>query len=294
MSDPSQLLRELVELLDVEPIETNLFRGQNRDIGSPAVFGGQVLGQALAAALKTVEASRTVHSLHGYFLRPGDKSVPIIYDVDRIRDGKTFTTRRIRAIQHGEAIFTMEASFQVPEEGAEHQDSMPEMPPPESLTSENELRVEWARLLPEQARPFFLGWRPVDMRPIDPQNPLDFSKHPPRKAMWFRVNGKLPDDPRIHQAILAFSSDFGLMGTGMMPHGISWLMPNVQAASLDHAMWFHRPFRVDEWLLYEMESPTATGSRGLNFGKIWSRDGRLVCTVAQEGLQRVRKMTPKI
>lgn len=282
------MLEGLVGLLDVEPLEINLFRGQSHDIGNKAVFGGQVLGQALAAALRTVPADRTVHSLHGYFLRPGDVKVPIVYDVDRIRDGRSFTTRRIRAIQHGEAIFNMAVSCQVPEEGMEHQGDMPDVPDPETLKTEYEWRREWAHHLPERVRETFTRRRPVDLRPIDPQDPFAPDKRAPRKRIWFRVDGRLPDDPAVHQAILAFSSDFGLMGTAMMPHGISWFTPQVQAASLDHAMWFHRPFRADEWLLYEMESPTAVGARGLNIGKIWSRDGALVCTVVQEGLQRVR------
>lgn len=285
----SDAVHGLLALLDVEPLEINLFRGQSHDIGNKSVFGGQVLGQALAAALRTVEPERTVHSLHGYFLRPGDVKVPIVYDVDRIRDGKSFTTRRIKAIQHGEAIFNMAVSFQVPEQGVEHQSAMPDAPLPETLKSEYEWRAEWAQHLPEKVRAGFTRKRPIDMRPIDPQNPFAPDKRAPRKLVWFRLDGTLPDDPRIHQALLAFSSDFGLMGTAMLPHGFSWFNQNVQGASLDHAMWFHRPFRIDDWLLYEMESPTAVGARGLNFGKIWSRDGRLVCSVVQEGLQRIRE-----
>lgn len=281
-------LQGLVALLDVEPLEINLFRGQSHDIGNKSVFGGQVLGQALAAALKTVDAARSVHSLHGYFLRPGDVNVPIVYDVDRIRDGKSFTTRRIKAIQHGEAIFNMAVSCQVPEEGVEHQGDMPDVPPPESLKSEYELREGWAVHLPERVRATFTRKRPVDIRPVNPQNPFAPDKRAPRRQHWFRADGRLPDDPRVHQAMLAFSSDFALMGTAMLPHGISWFSPQVQGASLDHAMWFHRPFRMDDWLLYDMESPTAVGARGLNIGKVWSRDGRLVCTVVQEGLQRIR------
>jgi acyl-CoA thioesterase-2 len=284
----TDVLQGLINLLDVEPLEVNLFRGQSHDIGNKSVFGGQVLGQALAAALKTVDGDRQVHSMHAYFLRPGDVRVPIVYDVDRIRDGKSFATRRIRAIQHGQAIFNMAASFQVPEEGVEHTVGMPQAPDPESLRSEYDWRAEWAVHLPEKVRPTFLRRRPVDLRPVDPQNPFVPDKRAPRKLVWFRVDGRLPDAPALHQAMLAFASDFGLMGTAMLPHGISWFTPQVQGASLDHAMWFHRLFRVDEWLLYEMDSPTAVGARGLNIGKIWSRDGRLVCTVVQEGLQRVR------
>lgn len=285
----TDVLQGLLNLLDVEPLENNLFRGQSHDMGNKAVFGGQVLGQALAAALRTVDADRTVHSLHGYFLRPGDVKVPIVYDVDRIRDGKSFTTRRIRAIQHGEAIFNMAASFQVPEDGVEHQDGMPQAPAPESLKSDSEWREQWAEHLPERVRSIFTRRRAVDIRPVDPQHPFAPDKRPAAKMAWFRVDARLPDDPALHQALLAYASDFGLMGTAMQPHGITWFSPQVQAASLDHAMWFHRPFRVDDWLLYEMASPTAVGGRGLNFGKIWSQDGRLVCSVAQEGLQRIRE-----
>lgn len=284
----TDVLQGLLNLLDVEPLENNLFRGQSHDIGNKAVFGGQVLGQALAAALRTVDTDRTVHSLHAYFLRPGDVNVPIVYDVDRIRDGKSFTTRRIRAIQHGEAIFNMAASFQVPEEGVEHQDGMPDVPPPEGLASEYQLRETWALHLPERVRATFTRRRPIDIRPVNPQNPFAPDKRAPRRQHWFRAEGPLPDTPAVHQALLAFSSDFALMGTAMLPHGISWFSPQVQGASLDHAMWYHRPFRLDDWLLYDMESPTAVGARGLNIGKIWSRDGRLVCTVVQEGLQRIR------
>lgn len=284
----TDMLKGLIDLLDVEPLEINLFRGQSHDIGNKAVFGGQVLGQALAAALKTVDPARTVHSLHGYFLRPGDVNVPIVYDVDRIRDGKSFTTRRIKAIQHGEAIFNMAVSCQVPEAGLEHQDSMPAAPAPETLKSEYEWRETWAHHLPEKARATFIRKRPIDIRPIDPQDPFAPDRRAPKKMVWFRVDGQLPDDQRVHQAMLAFASDFGLMGTAMLPHAITWFNPKVQGASLDHAMWFHRPFRADDWLLYEMESPTAVGARGLNFGKIWARDGRLVCSVVQEGLQRLR------
>jgi acyl-CoA thioesterase-2 len=284
----TDVLQGLINLLDVEPLEVNLFRGQSHDIGNKSVFGGQVLGQALAAALKTVDGDRQVHSMHAYFLRPGDVRVPIVYDVDRIRDGKSFATRRVRAIQHGQAIFNMAASFQVPEEGVEHTVGMPQVPEPESLRSEYHWRAEWAVHLPEKVRPTFMRRRPVDLRPVDPQNPFVPDKRAPRKLVWFRVDGRLPDAPAVHQAMLAFASDFGLMGTAMLPHGISWFTPQVQGASLDHAMWFHRPFRADEWLLYEMDAPTAVGARGLNIGKIWSRDGRLVCTVVQEGLQRVR------
>ncbi len=290
MSDkPTDSVQTLLNLLDVEPLESNLFRGQSRDIGNKAVFGGQVLGQSLASAFRTVGPDRMVHSMHGYFLRPGDVNAPIVYDVDRIRDGKTFTTRRVRAIQHGEVIFNMAASFQVPEDGAEHQAGMPDVPPPESLRSELEWRDEWIKPFPDMAKRVARRPRTFDMRPIDPQNPFAPDKRAPRKLVWFRLDGSLPDDLRLHQEILAFSSDFGLMGTAMLPHGYSWFTPGLQGASLDHAMWFHRPFRIDDWLLYEMDSPTAVGSRGLNMGKLWSRDGRLVCTTMQEGLQRLRK-----
>ena len=281
-------LQQLVDLLDLERIEINLFRGDSRDIGSRSVFGGQVLGQALVAAGRTVE-DRAVHSLHGYFLRPGDVNAPIVFDVDRIRDGKSFTTRRVVAIQHGRAIFNMAASFQVEEPGASHQAEMPAATPPEELENEMALREKIAHKVPEPLREKFLIKRPIEFRPVNPQNPFAPEKRPPRQQNWFRAVAPLPDDPAVHRAVLAYASDFGLMATSMLPHAFSFVDPSFQAASLDHAMWFHRPFRADEWMLYDMHSPNSGNARGLSFGSIYSRYGVLIASVAQEGLIRKRE-----
>lgn len=279
---------ELIDLLTLERLETNLFRGFNQDIGSPNVFGGQVLGQALAAASATVEG-RDIHSLHGYFLRAGDKASPIIYDVDLIRDGGSFTTRRVVAIQHGKAIFNASISFQRAEAGLSHQSEMPAVPPPESLSSEQAFRIARADMLPEDQREFFVEDRPVEMRPIQPEELWSADSHPPEQMFWIRSMTAVDVPLALHQAILAYSSDFYLMGTALRPHGKQFVRGDMQSASLDHAMWFHRPFRIDQWLLYVMDSPTASNGRGLNFGKIFTRDGVLVASCAQEGLIRVLK-----
>ena len=277
---------ELISLLTLERIEVNLFRGFNQDIGSPNVFGGQVLGQAMAAASATVK-DREIHSFHGYFLRAGDKTAPIIYDVDLIRDGGSFTTRRVVAIQHGKAIFNASMSFQKAEEGLAHQCEMPEVPPPESLSSEQKHRIARADMLPEDQREFFVRDRPVEMRPVQPDELWSAESHPPEQMFWMRAMTDVEGPQALHQAILAYSSDFYLMGTALRPHGKQFARGEMQSASLDHAMWFHRPFRIDEWLLYVMESPTASSGRGLNFGKIYTRNGVLVASCAQEGLIRV-------
>jgi acyl-CoA thioesterase II len=277
---------ELISLFTLERIEVNLFRGFNQDIGSPNVFGGQVLGQAMAAASATVE-DREIHSFHGYFLRAGDKTAPIIYDVDLIRDGGSFTTRRVVAIQHGKAIFNASMSFQKAEEGLAHQCDMPEVPPPENLSSEQKHRIARADMLPEDQREFFVRDRPVEMRPVQPDELWSAESHPPEQMFWMRAMTDVEGPLALHQAVLAYSSDFYLMGTALRPHGKQFARGDMQSASLDHAMWFHRPFRVDEWLLYVMESPTASGGRGLNFGKIYTREGALVASCTQEGLIRV-------
>jgi len=281
-------VRELVELLQVERLEHNLFRGISGDIGSPAVFGGQVLGQALMAAALTVDASRSVHSLHAYFLRPGDKNAKIVYDVDRIRDGGSFTTRRVVAIQHGQPIFNLQASFQVKEDGPHHADAMPQVPGPDGLVSDNELRQKYAHLLPERMRAVLHAETAIEIRQIDPLDLIDPPVAPPRNDSWFRATDRLPDDPVLHQAMLAYSSDFGLLRPALMPHGLSFFKGNVQGVSLDHAMWFHDEFRMDEWLLYVTESPAAGGARGFCRGSVFTQDGRLVASVAQEGLMRRR------
>lgn len=285
----SNLLDELVHLLDLETIEHNLFRGQSRDVGGRSVFGGQVVAQSLVAAMRTLTEKRQCHSLHAYFLRPGDIETPIVYEVDRIRDGGSFTTRRVVAIQHGEAIFNMSASFHVLERGLEHQAATaPEIPPPEQLESDYEIRLRVAQRVPERVRPALTQKRAIDIRPVDPIDFVNPTPKPPRRQAWFRADGQLGEDLDLHQAILAYASDFGLLGTGMTTHGLSFADPNVQAASLDHLIWFHHPFRADDWLLYDMESPCAMNARAFNRGQIF-QNGKLVASVCQEGLMRVRK-----
>ena len=278
----------LIGLLDLEPIEYNIYRGRNRDIGTGRIFGGQVLAQALVAARRTIEEDRVAHSLHGYFILPGDLDIPVVYFVDRLRDGRSFTTRRVTAIQHGHAIFNMSASFQVVEEGLEHRAEMPDVPEPESLASELDLIREMADRIPEDLRPVLTQDRPIDFRPVDPIDPFHPETRPPQRYIRLRAIGRLPDDVLIHQAILASASDYGLLGTALLPHGYSFRQPQIQVASLDHALWFHRPFRVDEWLLYAMDSPNASGARGFVRGSFFTRDGILVASVAQEGLIRLR------
>ncbi len=279
---------DLLLLLDLEPLEVNIYRGQNRDIGTGRVFGGQVFAQALVAARRTVEGAREAHSVHGYFILPGDLKAPIVYFVDRLRDGSSFTTRRVTAIQHGQAIFNLSASFQVAEQGIEHQESMPSVPAAEVLTSELELIREMASRIPEPLRPVLTQERPIDFRPVDPLDPFDPKPRPPVRHVWFKSLGPLPDDPLLHQAVLAYASDHGLLGTALQPHGLSFRSPGMQLASLDHAVWLHRPFRVDEWMLYSMDSPVTAGARGFVRGSIFTQDGTLVASVAQEGLMRLR------
>jgi acyl-CoA thioesterase-2 len=282
-------LEALLQLLALERIEENIFRGPSQDLGWGTVFGGQVLGQALSAAAQTVPADRVVHSLHAYFLRPGAVTLPIVYDVDRIRDGSSFTTRRVVAIQAGRPIFNMSASFQVTEPGFEHQDPMPEVPPPESLESDLVRFAALAALLPEQIRARSWIERPFDMRTIDPQDPLAPKPRPAVRSVWMRAVAALPDDQALHRNLLAYVSDFAFVTTALEPHGVSWLSArSLQIASIDHVMWFHQPFRCDEWLLHVMESPAAHGARGLARGQIFTRDGRLVASSAQEGLIRQR------
>ena len=285
----SQILAELVTLLGLEQIELNLFRGQSQDLGWGTVYGGQVLGQALSAAVQTVPADRHVHSLHGYFLRPGAVDKPIVYEVDRIRDGGSFTTRRVVAIQNGKAIFSLGASFQIDEAGFEHHDEMPAAPEPQSVPTQQELAAVYADKLPEFLRSQALANRPFEMRPIEePSNPLEPEPRPPARMFWLKANGELPDDPALHRYLLAYASDFAFLTTAMLPHAISWLSPGMQVASLDHAMWFHEDVRVDEWLLHVVDSPNAHGGRGLVRGRVFTQDGRLVASTAQEGLIRRR------
>jgi acyl-CoA thioesterase-2 len=283
-----RVLADLVDLLALERLDRDLFRGRSQDLGWGAIFGGQVLGQALSAAAQTVTGDRPVHSLHGYFVRAGDVRRPIVYQIDRLRDGKSFSTRRVVAVQEGEAIFSLEASFQTVEEGFDHQDPMPEVPPPDALTSERELALAMAHELPEIVRPMATAERPIEIRPVEVRNPLQPRVSAPRRHMWYRAIDRLPDDPALHRYLLAYASDFSFLGTAMDPHGVSWLMPGMQVASLDHAMWFHRPFRFDDWLLYAVDSPSASGGRGLVRGQFFDRRGRLVASAAQEGLIRRR------
>ena len=279
---------ELLTLLQLERLEENFFRGESRDIGTRYVFGGQVLGQALSAAQQTVGADRSAHSLHAYFLRAGDVEQPILYHVERTRDGGSFSVRRVTAIQHGQPIFNFAASFQVDEPGVEHQLPMPAVPRPQDIEPAPPLpAAELARLPPKLQR-WFGRSGPFEFRHVYPRDELNPPKRPPFQQVWFRLAHAIGDNPALHRALLAYSSDFHLIGTTMFPHGISFLQRNVQVASLDHAMWFHRPFRVDEWLLYSCDSPTAQGARGLARGMIYTEDGRLIASTAQEGLIRLR------
>ena len=277
---------DLTNLLTLERIEANLFRGNCQDIGGKSVFGGQVLGQAINAAGQTV-VDRGLHSLHGYFLLPGDMKAPVIYSVDRIRDGKSFSTRQITAIQHGKSIFIMTASFQIGEAGVEHQATMPDVPPPDNLPSTLDLRKRLADMDPDQLMGRPVRPLPIEIRPIQPANPYLVAVHPPIQRVWLRAVAPLPEDTCLHQAVLAYASDFGLLRTASLPHGISLRQKNIHAASVDHAMWFHRPFRADQWLLCDMESPSASGARGLAQGRFFNQEGVLIATVAQEGLIRI-------
>ncbi len=280
------ILAELLQLLNLEQIDEITFRGQSQDLGFGSVYGGQVLGQALSAAYKTVPAKRHAHSLHAYFLRSGDVREPIVYQVDRIRDSKSFTTRRVVALQKERAIFSMSASFQIFEKGFEHQDKAPSVPAPEELASEMELVHRVADRLPPRILERLKCPQPIEVRPVELGNFFSSEKRPPVRHQWFKTIGEMPDDPSIHQYLLAYASDYGFMPTSLFPHGQSLLQPQMQVASLDHAMWFHRPFRMDDWLLYAVQSPNACGARGLAIGKVFDRLGVLVATVAQEGLIR--------
>ena len=275
-------LESLLATLDLEQLEVNLFRGVSPQNGWKRVFGGQVIAQALVAAARTVEG-KLPHSLHAYFLLGGDPAAPIIYDVDRIRDGGSFSTRRVVAIQHGEAIFSMGVSFHIPETGLSHQAAMPDVPDPETLPTE----AEYAHLIPDAMRAIWAVARPIEMRPADLDH-LSLRPREPLQHIWFRAAGKLPDDPLLHRYVLAYASDFTLLAVATMPHGLTLFDPGLMVASLDHAIWFHRDFRADEWLLYSQDSPSAEGARAFCRGSIFNRDGVLVASVAQEGLIRPR------
>ncbi|KAA9133173.1 acyl-CoA thioesterase II [Marinihelvus fidelis] len=278
---------ELLALIRPQPLEVNLFRGESRDIGTPRVFGGQVLAQALLAASETVEPGRLAHSLHAYFLRAGDPESPIVYSVDRSRDGRSFSARRVVAIQHGQQIFTLSASFQVPQGGVDHQFDMPDVPGPDDIVPGEALSPERLEQVSRKLHRWFNRFGPYEIRPVDIYDPFRPEPRPPRQRVWFRINGDVGDDPVLNRALLAYVSDFHLVSTATLPHGISLLKGNVLMASLDHAMWFHRECRLDDWLLYDCDSPNAGGSRGLARGMIYDRQGRLVASTAQEGMIRV-------
>jgi acyl-CoA thioesterase-2 len=285
MSD--NVVTELESLLTLERLEENLFRGQSRDIGTKYVFGGQVLGQSLSAAQQTVDNDRAVHSVHAYFLRAGDITAPIVFDVDRSRDGHIFSVRRVTAIQHGKPILVFASSFQKSEPGVEHQFHLPEVPQPEDIAPQAPPNPEVLAHLSAKMQRWLSRMGPFEMRPVYPRDELNPTKRPPYQQVWFRLTSPIGDDINMHRAMLAYASDFYLLGTSTFPHAISYYQSNVQMASLDHALWFHRPFRIDDWLLYDLDSPTAQGARGLARGAIYDRHGALVASVAQEGLIRV-------
>lgn len=285
----SQVLDNLLNLLELETIEEGLYRGQSQDLGFTALFGGQVMGQALCAAKKTLPEDRQAHSLHSYFLRPGDANKPIVYDVESIRDGKSFSTRRIKAIQHGKPIFYMTASFQGSEEGFEHQAKMPDVPGPEGLISDLDVHRAHAELIPQPLRSTFTSDKPILMRFVTDYNPFKPVKSDPIRYVWLKANGQMPDDLRIHKYLLAYASDFNFLPTALQPHGVSFASPKLQMATIDHAMWFHRDFRMDDWLLYAIDSPSASNARGLVRGQVFNRSGQLVASTIQEGVIRSRE-----
>ncbi|MGF1758398.1 acyl-CoA thioesterase II [Photobacterium sagamiensis] len=282
----SKELNELLNLLHLERLEQGLFRGQSEHLGLPQVYGGQVIGQSLSAAKETVDSQRHVHSFHSYFLLPGDPEKPIIYDVEKLRDGRSFSTRRVKAIQNGRPIFYLTASYQAEEDGFNHQSTMPDVAGPDGLASEKELVQSIAHHLPQQAVDTFGRDRPIEVRPVTVINPLKPQAAEPKQYLWIKANGEMPDDPRIHQYLLAYASDWGFLVTALQPHGVTLLTPKMQVATIDHSMWFHRPFRLDEWLLYAIDSPSASGARGLVRGEIYNQKGELVASAIQEGLMR--------
>jgi acyl-CoA thioesterase-2 len=281
-------VKRLLSILDLEQLEQNLFRGRSPQDGWQRVFGGQVIGQALVAAERTVD-DRQAHSLHAYFMRPGDPKVPIIYEVDRIRDGKSFNTRRVVATQHGAAIFTMGVSFHLVEPGFDHQSEMPDVPGPDDLPSLNDIKDQFIDKLPPNIRAYFERERPIEIKLVDTSRFFKHEKREPKQSIWFRATDDLPDDPAMHQCAMAYASDFSLLDTALIAHGRVLFDPRLMLASLDHAMWFHSPCRVDGWLLYTMDSPAAHGARGFCRGSIFTPDGAMVASVAQEGLIRERR-----
>lgn len=291
MTEPETTIDDLVRLLDVEQLDDNFFRGQSQDPGWGRLYGGHVFAQALSAAQRTVPAERHVHSVHGSFLLTGEVSRPVLYTVDRIRDGGTFTTRRVVALQGGKAIFHLSASFQTLEDGFEHQDPLPEAPPPLSVPTQEEALAPYLDKLPKRLRTQAFGARAFEMRPDEPaDDPFAPTPRPARRNVWMRARGSVPNDPALHAALWAYISDYFFLGTALLPHGASWMRPDMQVASLDHSLWFHADLRVDDWLLYSIESPRASRGRGLVRGRIFAADGTLVATSAQEGL--IRKKSP--
>jgi acyl-CoA thioesterase-2 len=287
MAFSNNTTEELLNLMELEPLEVNLFRGESRDIGTPRVFGGQVLAQSIIAASRTVDEGM-IHSLHSYFLRAGDASAPIVYDVDRNRDGRSFKSRRVVAIQHGRPIFTLAASFQLEQEGLDHQVDMPDVPMPEALPPEGNMSEEQIAQVPQPMRRWFTRTGPFDFRPVEQVDVFNPSPRPPHSNIWFRLNQKIEVSELMHRALMAYASDFHLVGTATLPHGVSMVTGNLIMASLDHGMWFHRNVRVDDWLLYSCDSPSSSGGRGLARGLIFDRSGRLVASTIQEGMIRVR------
>ncbi|MDF0498867.1 acyl-CoA thioesterase II [Bradyrhizobium yuanmingense] len=281
-------MKELLEILEPERVDTDRFCGRTLDLKWGYLFGGQFVAQALAAAEQTVREDQAAHSLHGYFLRPGDERKPVSYQVERVRDGKSFAVRRVDAIQDGNPVFTLTASFHLEEVGFDHQAVMPEMPGPEGLLSQAQIARKYLDRMPDVAAEQLAFETAIEIRPIDPMNILDPEAKPPLRAIWYRAIGMLPDRPALHRALLAYASDLNLLSTAIQPHALTWFAPGMQSASLDHAVWFHRPFRMDEWLLFVMDSPSASGARGLTSGRFFTRDGRLVASAVQEGLIRMR------
>ena len=281
-------VEELLEILDLEPLERNLFRGRSPKTGWQRVFGGQVIGQALVAAQRTVSDDRQVHSLHGYFLRPGDPEVPIIYEVDRIRDGGSFTTRRVVGIQHGHAIFSTSVSFQIQEEGLDYHMPMADQPDPESLMSEKDMKAKFMEFAPENVKAYWMRERPIEVRTTSLEHYVSDKKLSPEQYVWVRATGPIPKDQALQAAVLAYASDMTLLDTALYPHGRKIFDKDLQVASLDHAMWFHRPINMNDWLLFAQDSPNSNGGRGLTRGSLYTRDGVLVASCAQEGLIRIR------
>ncbi|HIP76664.1 MAG TPA: acyl-CoA thioesterase II [Psychromonas hadalis] len=285
-----KVLNDLLGQLKLEKLEENLFRGESEDLGLGKVFGGQVMAQAISAATETIDPNRNIHSFHSYFLRAGDTKSPIVYDVERIRDGKSLSTRRVKAIQHGEPIFYMTASFKVREKGFEHQDQMPSAPAPEELISEQDMALIHTDMLPEAIRDKFVCERPIEMRPVMFVNPMEPEVESPKRLVWIKANGKMPNDLSVHRYLLSYAADFNLLPTALQPHCVSYFTPGMQVATIDHSMWFHQDFRLDEWLLYSVRSTVASDGRALANGKFFTQNGVLVASAIQEGIIRHRKI----